>query len=562
MFRDRYRDEWVSWVTVAVAVVSFAIVLPWFVDLPPRVFRRILGIGFIILAGCLLLIPPLLGAGRSRARDPIAGLLRRITGGDLSVRAEEIDKATRSEEMSATLGGLVISLERTIARFAQLTAEMSEVSDQLSARSQGFASFSREQQTSARATTTSMQQIDASIHEVQESVVKLSLNFEDTTTSVVKMSASIEELARISDTLSSFVEQTASGVEQMIASISQVAANTENFSSFAMETAASMVQMNATTEEIGRSARRSFDLARSVTEAATEGRVAVLGTVDGMRKIENAVDEAKEALNILISRSEEIGEIVRVIGDVAGQTNLLALNAAILAAQAGDRGKGFAVVADEIRNLSERTSVSAGEIRTVIENVRHGVQRATVQMTISAERVTEGAGLTARAEQVLEKIIDLTERSRESISEIARATEEQSRGSQSITQAIEEVTKMVQQTAAATQEQSRTSVTIGEQATMVRDYTKHLRRAMEEQESGSQSISHAMENILSAVTTVAQSTGVLRSESVSVIRSMQIIEEGKQESDSAVADLNHLADTLRHESSLLRQELQRFKLSS
>ena len=134
-----------------------------------------------------------------------------------------------------------------------------------------------------------------------------------------------------------------------------------------------MIEMNATTEEIGKSAKSSAELARYVKDAANEGRLAVSGTVEGMRKIQVAVDEAKLALGELADRSEEIGEIVRVIDEIAGQTNLLALNAAIIAAQAGERGKGFAVVADEIRDLSERTSVSTDEIRTLISNVQRAV---------------------------------------------------------------------------------------------------------------------------------------------------------------------------------------------
>src|SRR5262249_27684704 len=173
-----------------------------------------------------------------------------------------------------------------------------------------------------------------------------------------EMSASIEEVSRIADQLAEFVEQTSSAIEEMSASINQVATNTESFSSFATETASSMVEMNATTEQIGKSARSSADLARYVKEAANEGRVAVSGTVEGMRKIQEAVDEAKLALGELADRSEEIGEIVRVIDEIAGQTNLLALNAAIIAAQAGERGKGFAGVADQIRHLSDPPSLS------------------------------------------------------------------------------------------------------------------------------------------------------------------------------------------------------------
>src|SRR5205814_10515427 len=130
-------------------------------------------------------------------------------------------------------------------------------------------------------------------------------------------------------------------------------------------------------------------------------------------------------------------------------------------------------------------------IRTLSSNVLTAVGRAAYRMTLGADRVNDGVALTARAEQVLEKILDLTARSTSSIGEIARATDEQARGSASATAAIEEVTKMVQQTASATQQQSQTARKVGEQASVVRDYTKHLKRAMGEQESGSRAISRA-----------------------------------------------------------------------
>jgi ABC-type transport system substrate-binding protein len=192
--------------------------------------------------------------------------------------------------------------------------------------------------------------------------------------------------------------------------------------------------------------------------------------------------------------------------------------------------------------------------------VQVGVRRAAEQMTMSSDRVADGVGLTARAAQVLDKIIELTARSTSSISEIARATEEQARGSAAATAAIEEVTKMVQQTAGATQQQSQTSRKIGEQAAMVRDYTKHLKRAMTEQESGSRAISRAMENIMGLVQTVLESTSVLAAESSAIVKSMEIIKVGSRESSFGVADLNQMSSSLSHESTLLKQELSRFTL--
>jgi len=493
-------------------------------------------------------------------RESSIQLIDRITGGDLSLSGDDILKATNSTRMAAAMRALVNNLERTIRRFGQLATDVAKVSDQISSRSRVLAKSSDSQLASTEATSTSVTQIDQSINTVRSNMEELSVNAEETSTSILQMSASIEEVTRIADTLSEFVDQTSSAIEEMSASINEVATNTETFSTFAIETASSMIQMNATSDEIGKSAKQSAELSRYVKDAANEGRTAVSGTVDGMRKIQQSVEEAKMALGELAERSQEIGEIVRVIDDIAGQTNLLALNAAIIAAQAGERGKGFAVVADEIRDLSERTSVSTEEIRTLIQNVQKGVGRASDQMTLSADRVSDGVGLTARASQVLDKILELTDRSSNSNAEIARATAEQSRGSASATRAIEEVTKMVQQTAAATQEQSQTARKVGEQSAMVRDYTRHLKRAMNEQETGSRAISRAMENIMGLVQNVLESTSVLASESSAIVKSMDVIKHGSRESSFGVSELNQMTNSLSHESTLLKQELGRFEL--
>jgi ABC-type transport system substrate-binding protein/methyl-accepting chemotaxis protein len=493
--------------------------------------------------------------------DGAFDLLTRVTAGDLDIAKEEVRSRSGSQKIAIAVRALVLSLERTIGRFAQLSNDVKAMSDHIGTSGRTLARNARSQEESTRASAIAISQINENVASVQEAMSNLAMNAEETSTSILEMSASIDEVTRISETLAEFVDQTATGIEEMIASINQVASNTESFSSFAIETASSIVQMNATTQEIGRSARSSSELARFVTDAATEGRAAVEGTVDGMRKIQEAVEQAKNALTELGAHSLEIGEIVRVIDDIAGQTNLLALNAAIIAAQAGDRGKGFAVVADEIRDLSERTSVSTEEIRTLIQNVQRGVENAAGQMTLSADRVSDGVSLTVRAEQVLGKILELTSRSTSSISEIARATEEQSRGSKAATEAIEEITKMVQQTANATAQQSQTSMTIGEQAAAVRDYTRHLKRAMQEQESGSRAISRAMENIMTAVSGVLDSTKVLGTQTGNIVGAIEIVERGTRENNFIVTNLNQAAGSLRHEANLLSTELGRFRLA-
>ncbi|HSP33356.1 MAG TPA: methyl-accepting chemotaxis protein, partial [Thermoanaerobaculia bacterium] len=461
------------WLAVTTFIALYAAVIWNIAGVTFPIWWKLILASAITALVCVFVFDLWLRRDVARRESGIA-LIDRVARGDLSPSARQILVATHSARMSAALRALVANLDRTIRRFSQLSTDVSRVSDQMTGRSRILARSATQQLDSTERTSASVSQIDESINAVRTSMQQLDSTAQETSMSIMEMSASIEEVSRIADTLMQFVDETAVAFDEMSQSIGEVAKNTESFSSFATQTSTSIVQMNATTSEIGRSAKQSAEVARFVADAATEGRGAVDSTVSGMQKIQQSVEEAKLALVELADRSQEIGDIIRVIDDIARQTNLLALNAAIIAAQAGERGKGFAVVADEIRDLSERTSTSTEEIRTLIQNVQRSVERAAEQMTLSSERVSDGVSLTARASQVLGKILELTERSTASIGEIARATEEQSRGSAATTNAIEEVTNMVQQTAAATQQQSQTSRKIGEQAGVVRDYTRHL----------------------------------------------------------------------------------------
>ena len=549
-----------TWVAVTVFIALYAAVTWYIPGMTFALWCKLVAVSAVTSSACLAVFDLWIRIDLARRESAIA-LINRIARGDLSPSARQIAAAMYSARMSSALRALVANLDRTIRRFSQLSNDVSRVSEQMTGRSRILARSVSQQLESTERTSSSVSQIDESINAVRTSAQQLADNAQETSTSVMEMSASIEEVNRIADTLMQFVDETAVAFEQMTQSIGEVATNTESFSSFATQTSSSIVQMNATTSEIGRSAKQSSDLASFVADAATEGRSAVDVTVAGMQKIQESVEEAKIALAELAERSQEIGDIIRVIDDIARQTNLLALNAAIIAAQAGERGKGFAVVADEIRDLSERTSTSTEEIRTLIQNVQRSVERAAEQMTFSSDRVTDGVNLTASASQVLGKILELTDRSKSSIAEIARATEEQARGSTATTRAIEEVTKMVQQTASATQQQSQTARKVGEQAGVVRDYTRHLKRAMSEQETGSRSISKAMQEVSGLVQNVVEATSILAAESAAIVKSMGVIQQGSREASFGVSDLNQMASALAHDSSLLNQELSRFGLA-
>ncbi|HMN23754.1 MAG TPA: methyl-accepting chemotaxis protein, partial [Ignavibacteriaceae bacterium] len=203
--------------------------------------------------------------------------------------------------------------------------------------------------------------------------------------------------------------------------------------------------------------RTIFETTKNTTIAAeaskTAGSFAVVGgsvvkeTIEGMIRISEVVKRSSDTVQDLGKSSNEIGEIVQVIDDIADQTNLLALNAAIEAARAGEQGRGFAVVADEVRKLAERTSKATQEIAVMIKHIQKNTEGAVQSMQQGTKEVENGHALAEKAGNSLNEIINGAERVVDIVTQVAAASEEQSSASQQITQNIELITNVTQQSA-------------------------------------------------------------------------------------------------------------------
>ena len=166
-----------------------------------------------------------------------------------------------------------------------------------------------------------------------------------------------------------------------------------------------------------------------------------------MIRISDVVKKSSETVEELGKSSNEIGEIIQVIDDIADQTNLLALNAAIEAASAGEQGRGFAVVADEVRKLAERTSKATQEIAGMIKHIQKDTEGAVKSMQQGTKEVEKGRNLAEKAGDSLKEIIKGADRVTDIVTQVAAASEEQSRASEQITQNIELITNVTQQSA-------------------------------------------------------------------------------------------------------------------
>ncbi|GFO69238.1 methyl-accepting chemotaxis protein [Geomonas limicola] len=234
---------------------------------------------------------------------------------------------------------------------------------------------------------------------------------------------------------------------QLHGTSAQIAQGAESVASQTEVVATASEEMSATSSEIASNCTLAADASQNSTNAASAGARVVQETIAGMSIIAERVTQTSQTIQALGSRSQQIGEIVGTIEDIADQTNLLALNAAIEAARAGEQGRGFAVVADEVRALAERTTKATREISEMIRAIQNETAEAVKAMEDGVREVERGAVSSQRSGQALDDILSKINEVANQIHQIATAAEEQTATTCEVTTKVQQITDVVAQTA-------------------------------------------------------------------------------------------------------------------
>jgi methyl-accepting chemotaxis protein len=191
---------------------------------------------------------------------------------------------------------------------------------------------------------------------------------------------------------------------KMDEAMQQMVKGFEEISSQMNSIAVASEELSATSSEIARNCDAAAQSSRHSTDAVSAGGVVIDETVAVMTAISQKVRGLATVIESLGRRSDQVGQVVGLINDIADQTNLLALNAAIEAARAGEQGRGFAVVADEVRKLAERTTQATSEIAQTIAAMQTETQGIVTSIEESVKEVELGTQKTNQSKSFLGEI--------------------------------------------------------------------------------------------------------------------------------------------------------------
>tara|TARA_R110002049_G_scaffold248897_1_gene423357 strand:+ start:376 stop:1638 length:1263 start_codon:yes stop_codon:yes gene_type:complete len=281
----------------------------------------------------------------------------------------------------------------------------------------------------------------------------------------------IDALRDLVENINNTTLQVASAAQETQATSLHLTDASEHQAQQISEVSSAINEMAGSIEQVSQNASQSSDVAKQSVQLATEGNVAVKKAITGMDTIREHIQETSKRIKRLGESSQEIGDIVELINDIAEQTNILSLNAAIQATMAGEAGRGFAVVADEVQRLAERSSKATKQIEAIVRTIQSDTNEAISSMEKSTTGVVLGAKLSQDAGTSLEQIETVSNQLAALIDNISNAAKQQAKAAISTSDSMNVIQEITMQTSTGTNE---SAASIGRLLELTNDLRKSV----------------------------------------------------------------------------------------
>ncbi|MCI0602541.1 ABC transporter substrate-binding protein [bacterium] len=487
--------------------------------------------------------------------------VEKMSEGDLRLfRSIPSTQDERMHDFSVSLLVLNAHLRQIVDKMKNVGGSVGHASEQVVELSRTLLKSGQHQSQAAETASEAMSDINHAIIRIAEAAESLNALGITASSAALQLTASIEEVTRNALQVGTYSKDTQLSMQSMVHGMQEMDQASNKLISASHDAELSMQNMHFSIKEVTKRAAESQQLAERASAAAKTGSEVVDDVVFAMKKIAEAFESAGIVIANLAKSSEQIGEILNVITQVADQTNLLSLNAAILSAQAGVHGRGFAVVSDEIRKLSNRTSASVQEIEKLISRVRVEMKDAVQMMEAGKSRLNEGLEQSGKASEALSDILETTSTARERVAAIAEASLEQIKAETEVQQATATIQDRVDQITRIIQEQTKGSHDVYSKAEQTLGLLRNVEKGMKEQTHGAKEVSNIVEHLSGIIQDIHRATSEQSVTSSQVVRSVHSLKNAVQSSTVTIRTLNASAVSLDQESFILKDELSKFRL--
>lgn len=277
---------------------------------------------------------------------------------------------------------------------------------------------------------------------------------------------SIDQMRELVSKINETSVKVSNAADQTQNSVSALSEASQRQANEIADVSEAVTEMAVSIDMVSDNAAESFSVAERSVEIASKGAAVVQNTIVGMDNIRGQIQETAKRVKRLGESSQEIGDIVALINDIADQTNILSLNAAIQASMAGDAGKGFAVVADEVQRLADRSGAAAKQISALIKTIQSDTNEAVTSMEQTTAEVVQGTRLAQDAGVSLGEIESVSKSLAEIIENISSTARQQAASAGKISNTM----NSIQKTTTATTDGTKETVTaVGNLAEMANE---------------------------------------------------------------------------------------------
>jgi methyl-accepting chemotaxis protein len=298
--------------------------------------------------------------------------------------------------------------------------------------------------------------------------IQLELENQDESQELHRLGQNLNYMVGNLSEMASQINETASSVSaaaaEILASTTQQIASTTEQEAAVTQTMTTVEEVKATVKQTSERAQNVAEASRQSVQISVSGQNSVADSVNGMKLIRQRVESIAENILMLSERTQQIGEIIETVNEIAAQSKLLALNASIEAARAGEDGKGFAVVAMEVRQLAEQSRDATARVRDILNQIQQATNTAVMVTEEGSKGAEAGMSLVERAGESIESLSQTIEEASQAAIQIAASTNQQNNGMEQLAQAMASIKQASTQAAASTRQAERSAKDLNEMA--------------------------------------------------------------------------------------------------